>query len=177
MTLSSLVSLASPNLSCSVHLSRWKKIRKVRRNASGSVALATLGLILTTVPTILNEGSVSESYAWIPMLNSDFTLSVDGISISMAIVTMVLMLAAAIYSINYMAGKKNLPLYYALLSLLFVGLVGVFITSNLLFFYFCWELMLVPAYFIIGGWGYKDSPTKQASNSSFSLTQAQSSSS
>jgi NADH-quinone oxidoreductase subunit M len=56
-----------------------------------------------------------------------------------------------------MAGKKNLPLYYALLSLLFVGLVGVFITSNLLFFYFCWELMLVPAYFIIGGWGYKDS--------------------
>ena len=85
-----------------------------------------------------------------------FTLSVDGISISMAIVTMVLMLAAAIYSINYMEGKKNLPIYYALLSLLFVGLVGVFITSNLLFFYFCWELMLVPAYFIIGGWGYKD---------------------
>jgi NADH-quinone oxidoreductase subunit M len=56
-----------------------------------------------------------------------------------------------------MAGKKNLPVYYALLSLLFVGLVGVFITSNLLFFYFCWELMLVPAYFIIGGWGYRDS--------------------
>ena len=123
------------------------------------VAVATLGLILTTVPTILNSAthSASESYAWIPMLNSEFSLSVDGISISMAIITMVLMLAAAIYSINYMAGKKNLPIYYALLSLLFVGLVGVFITSNLLFFYFCWELMLVPAYFIVGSWGYRDS--------------------
>jgi NADH-quinone oxidoreductase subunit M len=121
------------------------------------ISLATLGLILTTIPAILNQGSVTESYTWIPMLNSQFSLSVDGISVSMAIITMILMLAAAIYSINYMAGKKNLPVYYALLSLLFVGLVGVFITSNLLFFYFCWELMLVPGYFIIGGWGYKDS--------------------
>jgi NADH-quinone oxidoreductase subunit M len=41
--------------------------------------------------------------------------------------------------------------------MLSVGLVGVFITSNLILFYFCWELMLVPAYFIIGEWGYKDS--------------------
>ena len=41
--------------------------------------------------------------------------------------------------------------------MLTVGLVGVFITSNLILFYFCWELMLVPAYFIIGEWGYKDS--------------------
>jgi NADH-quinone oxidoreductase subunit M len=56
-----------------------------------------------------------------------------------------------------MEGKKNLPVYYALLSLLSVGLVGVFITSNLLLFYFCWELMLVPAYFIVGGWGYRES--------------------
>jgi NADH-quinone oxidoreductase subunit M len=56
-----------------------------------------------------------------------------------------------------MAGKKHLPVYYALLCMLSVGLVGVFITSNLLLFYFCWELMLVPAYFIIGEWGYRDS--------------------
>ena len=41
--------------------------------------------------------------------------------------------------------------------MLSVGLVGVFLTSNLILFYFCWELMLVPAYFIVGEWGYKDS--------------------
>ena len=38
-----------------------------------------------------------------------------------------------------------------------MGLVGVFITSNLMLFYFCWELMLIPAYFIVGNWGYRDS--------------------
>jgi NADH-quinone oxidoreductase subunit M len=123
------------------------------------IALVTLSLILTTVPTILNsvDHRYVESYTWIPVLNSQFTLFVDGISLSMAIITMVLVLAASLYSINYMEGKKNLAVFYALIELLFVGLVGVFITSNLLFFYFCWELMLVPAFFIVGGWGYKDS--------------------
>ena len=56
-----------------------------------------------------------------------------------------------------MAGKKNLPVYYALLCMLTVGSVGVFLTSNLILFYFCWELMLVPAYFIVGEWGYSNS--------------------
>ena len=41
--------------------------------------------------------------------------------------------------------------------MLSVGLTGVFITSSLILFYFCWELMLVPAFFIIGEWGYTDS--------------------
>ena len=56
-----------------------------------------------------------------------------------------------------MAGKKNLPSYYALLCMLSVGLIGVFLTSNMILFYFCWELMLVPAYFIVGEWGYRNS--------------------
>jgi len=70
---------------------------------------------------------------------------------------LILVAAATVYSINYMEHKQSLPEYFALMSLLTIGLVGVFITSNLLLFYFCWELMLVPTYFIIGGWGYKDS--------------------
>jgi proton-translocating NADH-quinone oxidoreductase chain M len=75
----------------------------------------------------------------------------------LAIATLILVTATTVYSINYMEEKSSLPEYFALMSLLTIGLVGVFITSNLLLFYFCWELMLVPTYFIIGGWGYKDS--------------------
>ena len=123
------------------------------------IALANLLLILSTVPTVLNspDHQYVESYDWIPILESNFTLFVDGISASLAIISLVLIFAVSIFSINYMEGKQNLPVYYALLSMLSIGLVGVFITSNLLLFYFCWELMLVPAYFIVGGWGYRDS--------------------
>ena len=91
------------------------------------------------------------------LINTQFTLFTDGISVSIALISLVLIFVASIYSINYMAGKKNLPVYYALLTMLSVGLIGVFLTSNMILFYFCWELMLVPAYFIVGEWGYRNS--------------------
>ena len=40
--------------------------------------------------------------------------------------------------------------------MLSVGIIGLFLTSNMIL-YFCWELMLVPAYFIVGEWGYRNS--------------------
>jgi NADH-quinone oxidoreductase subunit M len=136
-----------------------KKSAKAAAIFVALLAIINIALILTTVPTILDSPNhrYVEPYKWIPVLNSEFTLFADGISASMAIVTSILIVVAALFSIKYMEGKKNLPVYYALLTLLSIGLVGVFITSNLLLFYFCWELMLVPAYFIVGNWGYRDS--------------------
>ena len=136
-----------------------KKSSKAAALIVAMIALVNIGLILTTIAPVLNsvDHRYVEEYYWIPILNAKFTLFVDGISVSIAIISLILILAAAVFSVNYMEGKKNLPVYYALLSLLSVGLVGVFITSNLLLFYFCWELMLVPAYFIVGNWGYRES--------------------
>ena len=136
-----------------------KKSSKAAAWLVALIAIVNIGLVLTTIPTVVSSSThrYVEEYAWIPVLNSRFTLFVDGISASIAIISLVLIVAASLFSINYMEGKKNLPVYYVLLSLLSVGLVGVFITSNLLLFYFCWELMLLPAYFIIGGWGYRES--------------------
>lgn len=137
-----------------------KKSAKAAAIAIAMLTIVDLALILTTVPAVLNNSNhmYQETYAWIPVvLNSSFTLFVDGISLSMVIMTLVIILASVIFSINYMEGKKSLSTYYALMALLTVGLVGVFIASNLLLFYFFWELMIVPAYFILGNWGYKDS--------------------
>ena len=136
-----------------------KKSPKAAAILIALIAIVNIALVLTTVPAVLNspDHRYVESYTWITILNTSFTLFVDGISVSIALISLILILAAALFSINYMAEKKNLPAYYALLCMLSIGLVGVFLTSNLLLFYFCWELMLVPAYFIIGGWGYKDS--------------------
>ena len=142
-----------------VYLVGKKKSAKAAAIFVALIALVNLVLILSTVPTILDSSTHQwvEEYSWISILQADFNLFVDGISASIAIVSLVLILAASLFSINYMEGKKNLPAYYTLLCLLSIGLVGVFITSNLLLFYFCWELMLVPAYFIVGNWGYRDS--------------------
>jgi len=152
-----LIALLLPALAIPVVYGVGKKSAKTAALILTLISLVSLSLFLTLIPTVLNEGQYVESYYWIPTLGSAFTLFVDGISLSLAIVTLILVAACTVYSINYMEEKSSLPEYYALMSLLTIGLVGVFITSNLLLFYFCWELMLVPTYFIIGGWGYKDS--------------------
>jgi NADH-quinone oxidoreductase subunit M len=41
----------------------------------------------------------------------------------------------------------------AFMLLLESGILGVFLASNLFLFYIFWELMLIPAYFLVGGWG------------------------
>ena len=159
MTFALLAVFAIPTLSIPFVYLTGKKSPKAAALFVALIALINIALLFTTVPTILNSSSHQyiEAYTWISVIKTSFTLFVDGISVSIALISLALILVASLFSITYMAGKKHLAAYYALLCMLSVGLVGVFLTSNLILFYFCWELMLVPAYFIVGEWGYRDS--------------------
>ncbi len=160
-----LAVFAIPTISIPFVYLTGKKSPKAAAIFVALIALVNIILILTTVPTVLNGTIINgtlqhryiESYSWISVINTSFTLFTDGISASVALISLALVLVASLFSITYMAGKKHLAAYYALLCMLSVGMVGVFLTSNLILFYFCWELMLVPAYFIVGEWGYRDS--------------------
>jgi NADH-quinone oxidoreductase subunit M len=160
-----LAVFAIPTISIPFVYLTGKKSPKAAALFVALIALVNIILVLTTVPTVINGTTINgtihhqyfETYSWISVINTSFTLFTDGISVSVALISLVLVLVASLFSINYMAGKKHLAAYYALLCMLSVGMVGVFLTSNLILFYFCWELMLVPAYFIVGEWGYRDS--------------------
>ncbi|NLF88403.1 NADH-quinone oxidoreductase subunit M [Candidatus Bathyarchaeota archaeon] len=154
-----LAVFAIPTISIIFVYLTGKKSPKAAALFVAAIAIINILLVLSTVPSVISnpDHRYIESYPWISViLGSSFTLFADGVSLSLAIVSLILILAASLFSITYMAGKKRLPAYYALLCMLSVGLVGVFLTSNLLLFYFCWELMLIPAYFIVGEWGYRD---------------------
>ncbi len=159
MSLPILLSVfAVPTISIPFVYLAGKKSPKAAAAFVAALALLSAILVLTTVPAIMSQGFYKEEYTWIPsIINTSFTLYVDGISASVALISLTLIFVASIYSVNYMAGKKHLPAYYALLCMLSVGLIGVFLTSNMILFYFCWELMLVPAFFIVGEWGYRNS--------------------
>jgi NADH-quinone oxidoreductase subunit M len=154
-----LAIFAIPTFSIPLVYLAGKKSAKAAAAFVAAITITNIVLLSMAIPSIQGaDHSYTETYTWIPQLSdTQFTLYVDGISVSVAMISLVLILASTLYSINYMAGKKNLPAYYALLCMLSVGLIGVFLTSNLILFYFCWELMLVPAYFIVGEWGYKES--------------------
>ena len=166
MSLPILLSVfAIPSISIPFVYLTGKKSPKAAAFFVAAIALISMVLVLSTVPAILNnvDHRYTETWTWIPTALTgntpfaQFSLFLDGISASIALISLVLIFVASIYSINYMAGKKNLPVFYALLCMLSVGLIGVFLTSNMILFYFCWELMLVPAYFIVGEWGYRNS--------------------
>src|SRR5271157_278865 len=133
--------------------------RKSSKAASYLIAfVAFVDIILFVLTVQLMSGSPQryvEPYNWIPSLNTQYTLFVDGISVSIVIITLILVIASSIFSPRYFGEKHRKDAgFYTLLMMLTAGLVGVFITSIFLFFYFNWEFMLIPAYFIIGGWGY-----------------------
>jgi NADH-quinone oxidoreductase subunit M len=88
---------------------------------------------------------------WIPTLNIQYFLGVDGISILMLLLTTFITPLAIISSFS--AVEQQVKQYYIFLLLLETGMIGVFLAQDLFLFYIFWEFTLVPMYFLIGIWG------------------------
>jgi NADH-quinone oxidoreductase subunit M len=88
--------------------------------------------------------------SWVPSLNIDYALGVDGISLPLVVLTTLVGVLAvgASWSIT-----KNVKAYCSVFLLLQTGILGVFLSLDLFLFYVFWEVMLVPMYFLIGVWG------------------------
>ncbi|MFW9870538.1 MAG: NuoM family protein, partial [Candidatus Thorarchaeota archaeon] len=78
------------------------------------------------------------------------SLGVDGLSAIMILLSNLVVFIAALSS-NHI--HKSEGLYYSLFLLLQVGLMGVFMSLDLIGFFIFWELVLIPMFFIIGRWG------------------------
>jgi len=80
-----------------------------------------------------------------------YFVGIDGINILLVMLTTLLGPIVVLSSWHYIT--KQEPAYYGLLLLLQTGVVGVFTSFDLFFFYIFFELTLIPMYFIIGIWG------------------------
>jgi NADH-quinone oxidoreductase subunit M len=92
-----------------------------------------------------------ERYAWIPQLNIQYLVGVDGLSLWLVLLTTLLTMLVIVFS--WEGIEKNLKGYLFLILLLETGMIGVFVALDLVLFYIFWELSLVPMYFLIGVWG------------------------
>jgi NADH-quinone oxidoreductase subunit M len=90
-------------------------------------------------------------HAWIPGIGANYKFGIDGISMLLILLTTLLGFIAILSS--WTAIKDRVKEYYAFLLLLQTGMLGVFMSLDLLVFYVFWEIMLVPMYFLIGVWG------------------------
>jgi NADH-quinone oxidoreductase subunit M len=88
--------------------------------------------------------------AWIPYFAIQYYLGVDGISLSLVVLTGLVSVLACLASWNI---DKQIKGYFALFLLLLASMMGVFISLDLFLFYVFFEVMLLPMYFLIGIWG------------------------
>jgi NADH-quinone oxidoreductase subunit M len=95
-----------------------------------------------------------ERYSWIPSLGINFQLGVDGISMALialsAILVPIVILAGWNEGEN---GRFSIKTFYILILVLETMMIGVFAATDLFLFYLFFEAMLVPVYFLIGGYG------------------------
>ncbi|MBK0378247.1 complex I subunit 4 family protein [Mucilaginibacter segetis] len=80
----------------------------------------------------------------------DYFVGIDGISVTLLVMTCLVMVIAAVASWEI---KGNLKGFFALFLLLDMAVIGVFCALDFFLFYTFYELMLLPLYFLIGMWG------------------------
>ncbi len=88
---------------------------------------------------------------WIPSLGISYHVGVDGMAISLLLMTSLVFVSAFLWSLK-IEDRPNL--YFALFLALETACLGVFSALDFFLFYLFWEGMLIPMYFIIGLWGH-----------------------
>ena len=139
------------------------------------ISLVTLGVNLVLIVLSLlqnvpfnNKWLVDIQYDWIPQFGIGIHFALDGLSLLMLILTFFLGIISVL--ISWKEIKTKVGFFHFNLLLILAGIVGVFLSLDLFLFYFFWELMLVPMYFLIGIWGHEN--RTKASYKFFLYTQA-----
>jgi len=124
------------------------------------VALAAV--VIDLLVMLILVGSDVESAGWIVQLNAQwiprfgisFHLAADGLSVLMMLLTAFLGIVAVGSAWDEITERTGF-FYFNLLWTL-AGVIGVFTALDLFLFFFFWEVMLIPMYFIIAIWGHEN---------------------
>ena len=133
-------------------------------------AFATMAadLVLAIVFAVFGPSSTGIGISWIPQFGIGFILASDGLSLVLVLLTAFLGLVAVASAWTEINDRSGFFYFNLLLTL--AGVTGVFLSRDLFLFYFFWELMLIPMFFLIALWGHEN--RVYASYKFFLFTQA-----
>ena len=90
---------------------------------------------------------------WIDVINSRYHLGIDGISLPLVMLSVLVVIACIVYSWGHFPEPHNPKAFLALVLLLEVGMNGTFVAQDLILFFIFFEIVLLPMFFMIGVWG------------------------
>src|ERR1700728_3756856 len=128
-------------------------LKDVARARGWSLLSSLVTLLVSLWGLSLDKGSpmLHTNVEWLPDLGSRFAVGLDGLS------TILSLLVAVSFPIIFVATWRDeyrKPWnFFGLMLLSQAGLMGVFLATDALLFYFFWELALIPVYFLASQWG------------------------
>jgi len=134
-----------------------KKEELLHKQIALVTALGTLGVGIATLAAFDYDQSARLQFfvdtEWISVINSGYTVGLDGISLPMYFLSMVITVLVMIYSWNHIPSPGNPKAFLILMLVLQTGMAGTFIAQDLILFFVFFEVVLLPMYFMIGVWG------------------------
>ncbi len=93
------------------------------------------------------------NWTWVPQYGIYFHLAMDGLSLLLILLTFLLGIMSVLASWKEI--QEGVGFFHLNLMWILAGILGVFLAVDLFLFYFAWEFMLVPMYFLIAIWGHE----------------------
>ena len=125
------------------------------------VALATTLLVMgATIAMAVGfqrdnvELQFVEKYSWIPSFGINYALGIDGLALVLILMSTILAPVVVLAGWNEAhGGRWSVKTFYILILVLETMMIGVFAATDVFLFYVIFEAMLIPVYFLIGGYG------------------------
>jgi len=127
------------------------KEEKAAKSWSLLSTLITLAVTLSGIFIYSHNNELSYDTAWIPSLGSRVSLHMDGMGKMLCLLTAISF--PLVFVATYKNSYKQPAAFHALMLLTQGALMGVFLATDALLFYFFWELALIPVYFLCSIWG------------------------
>lgn len=95
-----------------------------------------------------------ETHSWIPTFGINYSVGVDGVALVLILLSVLLAPIVVLSGWNESSGGRwSAKTFYILILVLETMIIGVFSANDLFLFYVFFEAMLIPVYFLIGGYG------------------------
>ncbi|MEA2477443.1 MAG: NADH-quinone oxidoreductase subunit [Actinomycetota bacterium] len=143
-----------------------KAIKTIATLFAGLALVAGILLLFRFDFSRAGDIQLDGSYRWIPQIAARYHIGVDGISLPLLELSLLVCFLCMIYLWWHVPDPGKPKALFALVLLLETGMNGSFIALDLILFFIFWEAVLVPMYFIIGIWG---GPRRQYASVKFFL--------
>lgn len=136
---------------------------------AAAVALGNTITLLALLPDVLQGSTLEYTLPWIPLLDTNLTLMVDGLSLFFALLISFAGCLIMAYGRYYLDPREAHGKFFAYMLLFMGSMLGVVMTGNLIALFVFWELTSLSSYLLIGFWDDRE-PSRYGATKALLIT-------